>query len=834
MQTHPTTHPGKDQAIILGLVLIGLSAAVFLVPELASSVDSGSHFGFFFFNYIFTGLYLLYLLVRGLISLKWKSCRVKNSYVLLLLVLAMISAFSLNRVIPVFQHLVPWVTVFLVVQCVVLILFCFFELMPLAVRYAMSFLLGAGSVVYLYFTFVLVPLYSVGLLGAVVFVISLHVYVPLLFFICSVVIFLAVGRSRRSLGYTFLAGSLLCMLITTLFVLQWSSTKNIMNREYSRTLIVNNDDLPNWAGMSQYLPDTWITERMLKTGLVYSVPNLEGNPFWSIPTRNFGEVKKHDPLVMTAAFIYGLPLLSDEEKVKVLESLYDSRHHAQERLWSGDNLETSSVITNVRIWPSYRMAYTEKTLTVSNASSGKTRQQEHEGVYTFHLPEGSAVTSLSLWINGREEKARLTTKEKADSAYRTIVGVEVRDPSVVHWQEGNTVLVRVFPVTPAEPRIFRIGVTSPLSLQGNRLVYENIYFDGPDGSGAREERILDFVQEPAGLDLPFSADSEGSKRMYSGDYRPDWQLSFDAPGLENTAFSFGGKSYSVQPLEKKYDSFPVSSVYLDINQAWTDKQVQEIWEMVKDRQVYVFDNVMIRVTAANAERIFERLRKRRFSLFPLYELEDPQHSLLISASTGVSPNLSELKTSEFHSKLKHFLAKGFRVRLFSISTELSPYLKTLRELRVLECAGGEPALLATLLSEQVFPAFQENDSTVVIASSGMKITGRAGVKQGSAPDHFLRLFAYNDILRKANRNLLLKGAEDSSMVEEARMANVVSPVSSLIVLETRQDYERFDIQESQNGLKNASMKSSGAVPEPHEWMLIALMLMVVIYVRYRA
>jgi hypothetical protein len=60
-------------------------------------------------------------------------------------------------------------------------------------------------------------------------------------------------------------------------------------------------------------------------------------------------------------------------------------------------------------------------------------------------------------------------------------------------------------------------------------------------------------------------------------------------------------------------------------------------------------------------------------------------------------------------------------------------------------------------------------------------------------------------------------------VDKAYKAYVVSPVTSLVVLETKQDYERFGIKDDGVSLKNASMKSSGAVPEPHEWLLIIIL-----------
>ena len=70
---------------------------------------------------------------------------------------------------------------------------------------------------------------------------------------------------------------------------------------------------------------------------------------------------------------------------------------------------------------------------------------------------------------------------------------------------------------------------------------------------------------------------------------------------------------------------------------------------------------------------------------------------------------------------------------------------------------------------------------------------------------------------------------NEELVDEAISFYVVSPVSSLIVLETKQDYERFDIKGKENSLHNATKNSSGAVPEPHEWALIILFGMLILY-----
>jgi hypothetical protein len=61
----------------------------------------------------------------------------------------------------------------------------------------------------------------------------------------------------------------------------------------------------------------------------------------------------------------------------------------------------------------------------------------------------------------------------------------------------------------------------------------------------------------------------------------------------------------------------------------------------------------------------------------------------------------------------------------------------------------------------------------------------------------------------------------------------VSPVSSLVVLETREDYKRFDIKDTDNSLKNASLNGKGAVPEPHEWALIIIAVFVILTIKYK-
>jgi XrtN system VIT domain protein len=116
----------------------------------------------------------------------------------------------------------------------------------------------------------------------------------------------------------------------------------------------------------------------------------------------------------------------------------------------------------------------------------------------------------------------------------------------------------------------------------------------------------------------------------------------------------------------------------------------------------------------------------------------------------------------------------------------------------------------------------------------MMIEASEDVSVSNAPDHLLRLFAYNHIMQQGGLRLLADSSlEESRLGDLAAYAHIVTPVSSMIVLEKREDYERFDIDVNKEGLKNASAQNSGSVPEPHEWAIMIVCLLLLAYYRFQ-
>lgn len=458
---------------------------------------------------------------------------------------------------------------------------------------------------------------------------------------------------------------------------------------------------------------------------------------------------------------------------------------------------------------------------------------EQEAIYIFHLPEGAVVSSLSLWINNKEEKGILTTKAKADSAYKRIVGVESRDPSVVHWREGNTVSVRVFPVDAGHNRQFKIGITAPLTKDGNRLVYKNIYFDGPLATTATEDAGISFENPPAELIMPMQFDMDKGILERHGGYRANWEMAFKDEGIASNVFGANGRVFSIAPYKKELGATDVQNVYLDINKAWTDQELEDMLVIFKNVQKRVYYNGKIYIiNDKNASSLFSKLHAQQFSLFPLFVVDDPAKSMIITKGVASSPSLTDLEGA-FTGKMKSYLSKQEKVLLFNLGGELSPYMRSLKEFRSFRYEQGDIALLKQRVANHSFPADIENAQRVVVEPADIMISEMPGSCTPTAPDHLQRLFAYNHIMQQTGAKLLYDLPDGDSLVEEAKQAYVVTPFSSLVVLETQADYDRFNIADSQNSLKNASMHSNGAVPEPHEWALIILAVFMLIYVKFQ-
>ena len=813
-----------------GLVLLIGSSLLFVLPSLLPAIQNSENLGIFMFHYALTVIYFFIVLFSG----RLKRDRNGLPLVIINLLLFFISAFALNREMNIFHDSVGWLQVLLLVSCINLLVMSWQMELPRSIIWMQTFLLALSICVFTYYALYLLPVYPYGFLGTVALGIGLHTFVPLVLGVYALRMLRRQLANAKAFRFAAAAGFLLVLLTTIGYSYQWYAAKTNMEKAYNRALVPDQTAWPAWVELMQQVPLNSMSNRVIKSDLVYTVSNWDIDIF-NMPSLNWSEPKKHDPLVVVASFFSGNLNIPREERIQLLQARNDNSYATEQRLWTGNNLETVHLNTEVQIWPAMHLAYTEKTITVANRSAAtRWRGRQQEAIYVFQLPEGGVVTSLSLWIDGREMKSVLTTKGKAAKAYNTIVGVEVRDPSVVHWQEGNRVSVRVFPVVAEDSRTFKIGITAPMPEADGKIHYEQVQFQGPDPQHATE-RIRIHLMETTGvkpITVALKKHTE-AQYVYDGNYRPDLSLSLPANDVLPASFVKEGAGFEIAAYEAVTEQQHFTTLYADINASWDIKQWETLRTLSAKRVLKVYDQGWLKVTPDNAAEVFERLRKRPTTLFPFYGVKNAAEALIVTQSGANTPSLSQIKNSSGFDALLQSAANGQRYYVFHIGEKPSLYLSSLRELRLFRYDQGSIEKLSRYLKNNRYAAESENSDRVVYYNAGLQITRKENMGSSTAPDHLLRLFAYNHILQQGGLSLLTGDTTvETRWSDLASYAHIVSPVSSMIVLEQQQDYERFDIDAAEKGLQNASIQNNGAVPEPHEWALIIICLVLLAYYRF--
>ncbi|MEO1416869.1 MAG: XrtN system VIT domain-containing protein [Bacteroidota bacterium] len=733
--------------------------------------------------------------------------------------------------IQVFAPYVGWLGAYMLLMHTTILLFPFRASLSEWGQYMLYFLCGSSAVLALYFTLFLGPLVGFSIVLAFVLGISLHAIAPVFFLIEMILAY----RRMEPLPHAkkaYYLGLIVPVMVLGFYMMQWQNLQNTIQKEihtYSQTAP---QDLPQWVYISQQLPENELVESILK-GKAFTQYSFWTESYGMLNFRS-REFVRHDPFSLIATVCFGELNLERENLTKIMESRYDVRHHTHRRLWRGSNLATTHIHSVTEVYADQRLSYQEMTLTIQNQHIRPNNQQE--AVYSFYLPEGAAVTSLSLWINGVEEKSRLTTRAKADSAYMRIVGVERRDPALLHWQEGNRVTVTVFPCTPAEDRKVKIGFSAPLIYEEGKLTLAQVAFDGPDYTEAECEREVRFIGAvPEGIDKGWGwTQGKDQTYHYDGPYKPQNSLSFVAPPLSAAGFSFEGNIYQAVENESPTEKWNPQSIILDIHSGWNPEDFEKVWEQTNEKEVYVFTPKKTQVTEENHQALFQQLSLQQFSMIPFYQIDVPEQTLVISTHGHTSPIFEDLKYSAYKKKTEaYFQQQKTPLKWYNIGSVLTDYAQSLESLRLLDVKRGNMQELCGLLQQKVYPTSADGVGKRWIPSAQMYIRevelDAVSQVDTTGSNHLFRLYMYQHVLAEIGSEFFDKKALERQWTEDAARAYIVTPVSSLIVLETVEDYERFDIEENKDSIGNAQLNNNGAVPEPHEWALIVLVVLSILF-----
>ncbi len=115
-----------------------------------------------------------------------------------------------------------------------------------------------------------------------------------------------------------------------------------------------------------------------------------------------------------------------------------------------------------------------------------------EGTYLFPLPEGAAVSQLTMWVDGVAIEAKILEKEEARQIYDEIVR-QLRDPALLEYVGSSAIQANVFPIPPHAERRIELEYSYVLPAENGLIHYTypqstNLYTNTPlDSQSIRVE-----------------------------------------------------------------------------------------------------------------------------------------------------------------------------------------------------------------------------------------------------------------------------------------------------------------------------------------------------------
>jgi len=115
-----------------------------------------------------------------------------------------------------------------------------------------------------------------------------------------------------------------------------------------------------------------------------------------------------------------------------------------------------------------------------------------EGIYLFPLPQGAAVSELTMWVNGEPIEAKILEAGEARQIYDEIVR-QLRDPALLEYVGTSAIQANVFPIPAHDERRIEIEYSQVLPAENGLIHYiypqsTNLYTNTPlDNQSIRVE-----------------------------------------------------------------------------------------------------------------------------------------------------------------------------------------------------------------------------------------------------------------------------------------------------------------------------------------------------------
>ncbi len=458
---------------------------------------------------------------------------------------------------------------------------------------------------------------------------------------------------------------------------------------------------------------------------------------------------------------------------------------------------------------------------------------DREARLTLALPPGAVVSRATLWVNGEEREAAYAGRAQVRQAYEQVAVRQRRDPLLVTTKGADRVLAQAFPVPRNGTLKMKIGLTTPLSLDTEErgslalpaIVDRNFGMAGDfrhavwmESRGAVASSSADFSAAvlPSGVhrieghlsdaDLTRTrpelivmrdparrsslARIEGApdihQRIVAADpHRRTLLLVVDGSQGMTTHADAIAASLPFIPSQTRVGLIIAGEPMRNIAPAALTPQHAARIRLALRSQRYVGgqDNTLALAEALKAASLESHAR--------ILWIHGPQPLRFTRSAADLEQAASRLSAWP---QIDHYaVAAG--------PNELWPDEPWAWQAHLLPAHGDVGADLKRYVSSP--PAWT---ITREPASS------EAGVHEPSGSAHIVRLWARDEVLRMMAKHGEERRAESIALAGTLRL---VTPVSGAVVLETAQQFEA-------NNLTPAAAGTIPTVPEPHEWALMIL------------
>jgi Vault protein inter-alpha-trypsin domain len=486
------------------------------------------------------------------------------------------------------------------------------------------------------------------------------------------------------------------------------------------------------------------------------------------------------------------------------------------------------------------LAYAEWTTEIANADT-----VAGEARFTMALPEGAVASRATLWINGEPREASIAGRAETRAAYSKIVSRQ-RDPLLVTTTGSGRLLVQAFPVPARGTMKFRVGYSAPLQIKrdGHRslampaIVEKN--FDIP----ADQEHAVWFEGDSLLAQQGWTAARlpKGATRLKA--VIKDGLLRTERPRISVPAITLpsirtgridgaaGKAALSVAQTITTADAVKpnVLAILLDgsiTNEAAgaalsktlngispgtrvslsvaAEKPLNLPAVVWSPEQAIRFRSAIANVDFSGGVDNIPALTKLLESMpeagGTILWIHGPQPVEFYNSGAQLSQYL------ERSGKSLPMLVRYQAVPGRTLTQDDQPWFETAR---VVAPTGDTAADLTELFTDLTRPGKRWQVSRV--EASGI----------GIGSPHIVRLWGADKIAAGGP----YQGKARTEAIALANRLNIITPVSGAVVLETQEDYKR-------NGLPVPSTDKVPSVPEPHEWALIIMVLLIGGYAFWR-